>query len=72
MFVDVGRIDGEDEVKWGEGSSETKPDAYSIKYAFIEMGYRTIEEPEIWFDDMQGFWRFSSKVVEIKQGDVKF
>lgn len=70
MFVDVGRIDGRDDIFWAEGSSKEEPSAVEAIKAINEFAdgkYEVVKFNGIKKDQMQGFWRFSAFVKNVNK-----
>lgn len=69
MFVDVGRIDGRNDIFWADGSSQEKPSKEEVIEAiesFNNGKYKVVEFNRIQKDRMMGFWRFSAYVKKVK------
>jgi len=48
---------------WLEGTSDNEPNKEEIIIHAKSKGYK-LNDIEIWFDNMQGFWRFSADLVK--------
>ena len=48
---------------WVEGTSDIKPEKNEIIKQAKNKGYR-LSDIDIWFDNMQGFWRFTANLNE--------
>ena len=55
---------------WLEGSSDEKPKKNEIINHAKNKGYM-LKNIQIWFDNMQGFWRFQADIVKENKRKIK-